>query len=103
MPTNESDLLFVPDVNCRAVRAYGACVRLTSLSESASVLTFVEKFGFKVDDDSGVIKFSSPKSWFDFGEELRDNDGVDEVCEIAHGHEAERVAPEPLRGQTERG
>ena len=58
-------------------------VRLTSLSESASVSTFVEKFGFKVDEDSGAIGFSSPKSWFDFGEELRDNVGVDKVCEIA--------------------
>ena len=56
---------------------------LTSLSESNSVLRVIEKFGFAIDDEHGMIDHIFAWSNFDFGDKLQNEPHIDEACEIA--------------------
>lgn len=56
---------------------------MTSLSESNSVVLVIEKFGFAIDDEHGMIDHLFAWSSFDFGEKLQNETHIDNACEIA--------------------
>ena len=56
---------------------------MTSLSESNSVVLVIQKFGFAIDDEQGMIDHIFAWSNFDFGEKLQNETHIDNACEIA--------------------